>query len=321
MKKALIAALAALALCAGCSSKLNETEVAAVLTENIPAHLKSLVTVGSIQTEVSSTGDETIVKFKTQLKLSQPLFKEIDFDSVAKAASGETSLFAQVEEATHGLAPANRESLAEAIQKATFKPVFIAQTATEGASADWYGSFKSKKVIDKWVSSDFVTDVAPKFEGQPRSAFNEKAVDTGGANTWFADAKARQLDLLQKIDTAKKLTQKDAEIAEAKSVAASEREAKEALVNAVVKKARQMPVDLATRRALVGGTLVLTMNSNQQMTVRLEVERGLQRFIRDYQLAPGRPTQVGHMEGWGFMSGDKIKLSNPAFDPKLATVP
>ena len=321
MKNAFFAVVAAFALCAGCSSKLNESEVTAVLTENLPTNLKALVALGAAQTELSSSGDEVTVKFKTQLKLSQALFQEIGFDAIAKSANGEAGLFAQVEEASRGLAPLDRESLADAIQKATFKPVFIAQTAPAGASADWYGSFKSKKVIDKWVSSDFVTDVAPKFEGQPRSAFNEKAIDSGAASAWFADAKARQLDVLQRIDTAKKLTQKDAEIAEAKSAATSEREAKEAVINAVAKQVRTMPVEIKTRPALLNGTLVLTISSPRAMTVRLDVVRGVQRFSRDYQLSPGRPAQIGHMEGWGFMSGDQLTLSNPSFDARQIKIP
>lgn len=322
MKNAFAVAVAALVLlCAGCSSKLNESDVTAVLTENVPANLKSLVMVGSAVTEVSSSGDEATVKFKTQLKLSQPLFQEIGFDAIAKSANGETSLFSQVEEASRGLAPADRESLAESIQKATFKPTFIAQKSPVGTAADWYGSFKSKKVIDKWVSSEFITNVAPNFEGRPRSEFKETAIENVNANVWFAEAKARQLDLLQKIDTAKKLVAKDAEIAEAKLMAESEREAKEAVVIAAARQARTMPVELTTRRALMGGTLVLTMNSTRPMTVRLEVARALQHFTHEYQLVPGRPKQVGHLEGWGFMSGDEIRLSNPAFDPKLVTIP
>lgn len=321
MKLVFWLAAAILVLCAGCSSKLTDAEVAAVLTENVPAQLKALTAIDKVQTEVVSSADDTTVKFKTQLKLSQPLFQELSFDAVAKSANGEPAQFTQVEEAARGLTPADREVLADAIQKATLKPMFIAQTVLAGAAADWYGSFKSKKVIDKWVSSAFVTDVAPAFEGRPRSAFSDTAIESTNANAWFADAKTRQLDLLQKIDTAKKLAQKDAEIAVANSTAASEREAKEAVVNAVEKQARQLPVELRVRRALVGGTLVLTMSTAQPMTVHLEVTRALQRFARDYQLVPGRPAQVGHLEGWGFLSGDSIKVSNPAFDPKLVTVP
>ena len=321
MKIAVTIALAISALCMGCTPKLNDEEVTKVVGENLPAQLKAVVSLGKVQTDIASGSDESTVKFKTQLKLSQALYKEIDFDSAAKTSNGDAGLFQQVEEAARGLNTQDREALAESIQKATMKPAFIAVVSPEAAVSDWYGSFKSKKVIDKWVSSDFATEVAPKFEGRPRSEFKDSAIDVANGTAWFAEAKTRQLEVLQKMDVAKKLADKDSEIQAAKAAAANEREAKEAVLNAVEKSARQLPVELKVRKAALGGTLVLIMSAAQPMTVRLECARALQRFSRDIQLVPGRPTSFGHLEGWGFLSGDSVRITNPGFDPKIVTIP
>lgn len=320
MKRIFVTAVAALILCTGCSSKVSENDVAAVLTENVPPSLKSVVTVGPTQSDISAVGDDSLVKFKTQLKLTQPLFESADFGTMAKSTESDISLFSKIEESAQGLAPAARDEFAADIEKATQKPAFIVQTAAAGAASDWYGSFRDKKVIDKWVSSDFKTEVEPRLKGQPRTAFSEAAIEGPNAKTWFAENRARQVDVLQKIEIAKKLAQKDSEIAQAMASAATERSAKESLTAANEKQARQMPVNLSMRPALVGGTLVLGMQAAQAMSVRLEVERGLQRFSRDYQLSPGRTTQVGHLEGWGFKSGDTVRVSNPSFDTKIVTV-
>lgn len=321
MKFSVTLVIAIAALCMGCSPKLNDEEVAKVVTENMPAQLKVAVSLGKVQTDISAGANESTVKFKTQLKLSQALYQEVDFDTAAKTSNSDTGLFQQVEEAARGLNAQDRDALADSIQKANAKPTFVFQVHPEGAVSDWYGSFKTKKMIDTWVSSDFVTDVAPKFDGKPRTDFKDSAIDVSNAAAWFAQAKARQLDVLQKMDVAKKLADKDAEIAAAKTTATNEREAKEAVLNALEKSARQLPVELKIRKAALGSTLVLSMSAAQPMTVRLECVRGLQRFSREFQLVPGRPTSVGHLEGWGFLSGDSARLTNPNFDPKVVTIP
>ena len=53
----------------------------------------------------------------------------------------------------------------------------------------------------------------------------------------------------------------------------------------------------------------------------MDVTRGLQTFARDLQAVPGRVVEVGHSEGWGFQSGDTIRLSNPSFDPVSFAAP
>ncbi len=321
MKSILIAATAALFLCVGCSSKPADGDVAGVLNENIPKALKAVATVEQTKADITGSGDDTVVKFKSILKLSQPLFEAVDFETVAKSTESDVALFHQIEEAAQGLSSAAKDELAVAIKAATTKPVFIAQTAAAGATAEWYGSFKDKKVVDKWVASDFKTEAEPALKGQPRAAFDATAVETSQAKAWFATLKTQQADVLQKIETTKKLAQKDTQIESATASAKMERDAKEQLLAAREKQLRQLPVTLSLRNAAIGNTKTVVMQSVRPMTIRLEVSRGLQRFEHDYQLVAGKPLAVGHLEGWGFMHGDVVRFSNPSFDPKVLTVP
>lgn len=313
-------ALAALVLCAGCSPKPSDSDIAGVLTENVPKALKSVVTVEQTQADISGGNDGSLVKFKSHVKLSQPLFEAVDFDAVAKSTSSDVGLFDKIAESAKGLAPASQEELAAAIKKTTFKPIFLAQTAATGTMAEWYGSFKSVKVVDKWVSSDFKTEVDPALRGQPRSAFDETAIDATQGSAWFAQRKIEQADVLQKIETAKQLAQKDTEIEQAKASAQTERAAKEAVIAADMKQVRRLPVAVTTQRAILGNTLTLVMRPTQAMTVRLDVSRGAQTFTHDYVLSPGRAVAVGHLEGWGFLPGDAVRLSNPVFDSMQLTI-
>lgn len=319
-KSIFLAATAALILCAGCTSKPTDSDVADVLTANIPKAFMAVVAVEQIQADISG-GDEAVVKFKSHLKLSQPLFETVAFGSVAAATGSDVTLFKQIKDAAQGLTSPAKEELAEVIKKAITKPAFISLKTPIGATVDWYGSFKEKKVVDKWVSSDFKTEVEPAFKGQPRDAFDAAAIEDSKAKDWFVEVKTQQIDVLQKIENSKKLAQKDIEIQQAKAQAQHEREAKEALIAAKEKQARQLPVSLSVRPSVMGNTLVLVMQATQAMTVHLEVARGLQRFAHDYQLLGGKPMQVGHMEGWGFAHGDVVRLTNSAFDPKVVAVP
>jgi hypothetical protein len=321
MKSILIAATAALFLCVGCSSKPADTDVAGVLTENIPKAFKAVATVEQTKADITVSGDDAVVKFKSVLKLSQPLFEAVDFDTVAKSTESDVALFRQIEEAAQGLSSAAKDELAGAIKAATAKPVFIAQTAAAGATAEWYGSFKDKKVVDKWVASDFKTEAEPVLKGQPRAAFDATAVETSQAKAWFSALKTQQADVLQKIETAKKLAQKDAQIESATASAQRERDAKEQLLAAREKQLRQLPITTSLRPAAIGNTKTVVMQAARAITIRLEVSRGLQRFEHEYQLAAGKPLSVGHLEGWGFMSGDVVRFSNPSFDPRVLTVP
>ncbi len=190
-------------LCAGCSSKVSDHDVAAVLTENVPSGLKAVVAVGPTQAHISSTNDNSLVEFKSQLKLTQPLFESVDFGTMAKSTHSDISLLGKIEERAQGLAPAARDELAADIEKATRIPTFIVQTAKAGDASDWYGSFTRKSFGNMWVWSDFKTLAEPKLRGQPRTAFSEAAIDESNAKTWFAESRARQVDVLQEIEDAK----------------------------------------------------------------------------------------------------------------------
>lgn len=272
------------------------------------------------------------MKFKARLKLKQPLYEPTGFDAAARAAGADPAAFGEIEKAAQGLTVSGRAALDAAIKAATAKPMILAESAANGGSADWYGSFKVKKVVDKWVASEFKTDIEPKFHGRPRSDFPEGAIEASKAAPWFSDIKAQQVALMTKIDTAlqlekkdaeasRALEQKEAELAQARATAQREQAAKETLIAQQQRQARQMPVRVQFRKALIGGTLVLRVEAGQAMTIRMDVVRGLQTFARDLQATPGRVVELGHAEGWGFRSGDSIRLSNPQFDPVAFAAP
>lgn len=301
-------------LCVACSSKPTDADINSVIADNLPKELKSSVSVEQTQTDVSVNGEEVVVKFKTNLKLIQSLFEATDFDTAAKVAGGDIALFEKVADSWKALSPAGQEALSSMVETATHKPVFISEAKAAGASVEWYGSFKTRKLVDKWVASDFKTEVGPEIKGHPRSEFPDTAIESTRASAWFADIKNKQSELLQKLDVAQKLEQKDVEVAGAQAVAQKERAEKEALLAAREQQARRMPLNTQFRPAALGNTFVLRLQVDKSMSVRLDVSRGLQNYSRDLQMSPGRVLEIGHLEGWGFKSGDAVTLSNPSFD-------
>jgi hypothetical protein len=159
------AAVVALALCAGCAPKPSNTDIEAVLTEHVPNAFIAVASVEGTQADITGGSDASLVKFKSHLKLSQPLYKAVDFDANLKSTASDVTRYALIEESARALTPAVRDKFAAAIKKASFKPVFIAQTAPTGATADWYGAFRTIRVVDKWVASDFNTEVDPALDG------------------------------------------------------------------------------------------------------------------------------------------------------------
>lgn len=331
-KKKLIASMVLSILCAACAPKPTDSEVLAVLTQNVPQNYKEVVAVDQTQSEISAAGDETLVKFKTSLKLNQPLFEAAEFDAVGKAAGADVAPYGEIDKGIQVLLPGTRDKLSAQIQAATTKPLFLKETSPAGAAVEWYGSFKAKKVVDKWISSDFKTDIDPKFKGRPRSEFPDSAIDSANANSWFSELKIKQLALLQKIDTAQQLekkdadaaqaqidsnqmlAQKEAELEQARAIARREQTEKQALIKQQQKQARQLPLRVNFRHAAIGGTSVIRFESPLAMTLKMEASRGAQTLTRDLQLVPGRLTEFGHLEGWGFKPGDRVTLSNPSFD-------
>lgn len=333
MTMKLSVALLASLLLAACSSKPSETDIASFLNENLPTQFKTALKLDQITSETNSAGDEVTVKFKAQLKLTQPLFEGADFEVVAKSQEFDVSGYSEIERRSKELTDQNLAAVSAAIQPALAKTEFIKETSPADSVSEWYGSFKSKKVVDKWVSSDFRTDIPLKLSGKPRAEFSEAATPVSRASGWFAAMKTSQGDALAKIGAAKILQDKDVEIAQGKAeaeqvrkekdaaiaqaerVSEQERQAKEKAMAAHQKLLRKMPVEITTRNALVGGTIVLRIQSQVPMTINLTVERGLQKHSRDLQLAANKVLEYGHAEGWGFKSGDVVTISNPAFDP------
>ncbi|WP_029524153.1 hypothetical protein [Polaromonas glacialis] len=339
MKNKLIALIAILFLCVACAPKPSTADVDAALTENISENIKAVVVVDQTQSDISSDGDDVLVKFKSHLKLTQPLFVNADFATVSSAAGADISLFDKIPKEAQNLSAAAREKMDEAIKSSTGKPIFLAQASPAGTAVEWYGSFKAKKLVDKWVTTDFKTDIEPKFKGQIRSEFSDAAVESENAGKWFSDIKAQQIALLQKIDTvrqleikdaeaeqaqvdnAQMLKQKEAELAEARFIAQREHTEKQGLIAQQQQQARHLPVKVSFRHAAFGSTAVIQVQAALPITVRLEVSRAAQVFARDLQIAPGRIVEVGHVEGWGFKSGDKVTLSNQSFDPVFIYAP
>lgn len=85
--------------------------------------------------------------------------------------------------------------------------------------------------------------------------------------------------------------------------------------------ARKMPITVGLRKASIAGGFVLQLQSNQSITVRLDVMRAAQNHARELNIVPGRILEYGGLEGWSFRSGDRVVLSNRLFDPMSFSVP
>lgn len=148
MKHIFFICLTVLGLLTGCSPKPTDAEVSAVLLQNLPESLKTASTLESVQTELNVAGDETLVKFKSVTKLSQPLFEKVEFNAAAQAAGFETLSYKAIDKGMSALSASAREALAELAKQATDKPTMLKEVAASGANSDWYGSFRFKKVVD-----------------------------------------------------------------------------------------------------------------------------------------------------------------------------
>jgi hypothetical protein len=308
------ALVACVVMLTACGAKPGADDVRQVLQQNVPDTLRETAVVDQAQTETSSDGDSITVKFKAQLKTTQALYSPAEVQTVAGSAGADLKLFGDVDRTIRSLSPRLQQDFESEILKQRQLPTFIEQTTPAAAMSDWYGSYHTKKVVDRWVVSDFKTEVQPSFKGMPRKAFPADAVTTDTASSWFADRKRDQQAFLQRVAATQKLQETEERLAAAQTAAEQEKETRERAV-------RHMPLNVGTRPAALGGTIVLRFQVLRPMTVTLDVARGLQRFSRELQLAPGRTSEFGHVEGWGFRSGDQVTLTNPAFDPMSFTVP
>jgi hypothetical protein len=302
-----VAPVAILLVLAACSARPGADEVRQVLQQNLPDALRDNVVVDQVQSQITAEGDSVVVKFKSQLKTTQPLYAPVDPKKAAAIAGADVSLFGEVDRAVSNLSTRLRQDFQADISKIKQVPTFIEETSAAGTSVDWYGSYRAKQVVDRWVVSDFKTEVQPLLKGMPRQTFAADALSTDKVASWFDDRKRDQQAFLQRVADAQKLQETEQQLAAVQAVAAQEKATREHAD-------RRMPINVTVRPATLGGTMVVRFQVLRPMSVTMEVSRGLQHFSRDLQLAPGRTLEFGHLEGWGFRSGDQVTLTHPSFD-------
>ncbi|TWO71451.1 hypothetical protein FN976_11080 [Caenimonas sedimenti] len=327
MKLAQLFILTFAVLAAGCTTKPSDAEIQQALVAHLPEKHKTVLQVDQVQSESSGMGDDLVVKFKARVSTREPLYMPADMAQAAKAAGADLEAVARLEEALKTLTAVAKEPLQADIERATSRPQFFLVATPAQTGMDWYGSFKAKKVVDKWITSQFQEDVPLKLDGLPSATLPAGAVLPQAAEQWFAETRRAQLALLARLDDAKRIAQKDAELAaaqaateQARAAADHERQQKEQLANTMERQARRLPISVNARQSAIGKGQVMVLETRQPITVRLEVRRGAQSFTRDLQLAPGRKIEIGHLEGWAFASGDQVQISNPGFDPARFTV-
>lgn len=310
-----VLAAALLTLLGACTTKPSSDDVHVVLQQNLPESFREVARVEQLQTEMTTESNSVVIKFKAQLKLSEPLYAAADFSRAAESAGVDPVKFASAERTLQSVPDNLRQQFEGDIQRLLRRPTFIDQKAAAGAVSEWYGSFRSKKVVDKWVVSDFHTDVLPTIAGVRRSALPSDALSLQKAPDWFTGVRREYEEIFRRIADAQKVQQAEERAAVAQAAAQQERDARERAVALATQQARQMPIRYGFRQAALGGSMVLRIQVIAPMTVTLNVVRGHQRFTRNLQLLPGRTAEFGHLEGWAFRGGDQVTLTNGSFDP------
>lgn len=311
--------LGALAL-AACSPKPGPEDISAAVRENIPGSIATLAQFDAAEAESRSEGEGFLVTFKAHLKTKEALYRLVDPVKVAADVGAVLSLSA-LEEVVRTTPPEVTEALANDLKPLLARPAFFEPTAAAGTPIEWYGSMRMKKVVDKWVTTEVKSEVPPSIPGAPRALIPPDAVELSKAKDWFSDREKQQRFMVQRLADATKVKSAEQGAARAEAVAQRERELRDNVVAAVQQHARQLPIRYGFRRAAFGGTEVLELQSNTAITLRMEVRRGYQQLVRDLQVVPGRTLSFGHIEGWGFRSGDAVRLTNGAFDPTTFTAP
>jgi len=86
-----------------------------------------------------------------------------------------------------------------------------------------------------------------------------------------------------------------------------------------------MPVDVKYRSAITGPGLVLavTNNSDRQLTLLATFDNPTLHQKKTFQVnvAPHRTSEVGHLEGWSFASGDTISISHNDYKSWNGSIP
>lgn len=87
----------------------------------------------------------------------------------------------------------------------------------------------------------------------------------------------------------------------------------------------QLPVAVSYRQALLGDGLVarFTNRSPGTLELRVQADSPATHFYHDWYLVipSGGTREVGWLQGWDFLPGQQIELSNANFRPKENVVP
>lgn len=94
----------------------------------------------------------------------------------------------------------------------------------------------------------------------------------------------------------------------------------------LAQKARQMPVSITFRQALMGGGYVVQFHnkSGKNLPLKITVKNPTFNKTKTFDAvanAGPKPLEIGHMEGWTFASGDVIEVVSEGFDPIEAKIP
>jgi hypothetical protein len=86
-----------------------------------------------------------------------------------------------------------------------------------------------------------------------------------------------------------------------------------------------LPVTVSFRRAILGGGLVARFRNNTALQLEIAAlfispSTG-QRSQTQLVLGPGQTQEVGSLQGWQFIAGQQIQLSNTGFRPIVISVP
>jgi len=78
-----------------------------------------------------------------------------------------------------------------------------------------------------------------------------------------------------------------------------------------------VPVELTFRKALIGSGAVAQFKNNSGKLLSVEVKFSNPTFhtskVFDFVLDPGKPLEIGHLEGWTMASGDTVEVSSSGF--------
>jgi hypothetical protein len=86
-----------------------------------------------------------------------------------------------------------------------------------------------------------------------------------------------------------------------------------------------LPVSVSYRQAILGPGLVarFTNESSESLELRVRADSPATNFYHAWYLVipPGRTREIGPLEGWSFLDGQRLELSNVNFRSAAGTVP